>query len=155
MNPDDSHAYTGERGAMPAAAAHAPRRAVWPWVLLALFVLALLLAASGASLLLALADGAREGINITIDGERWGHFELARESWPLAFAGLALALLLVMVVVPCAVLLALVAAAVGIGVALLAVLVVAAVALSPLWLLGLALWLILRRRPAAAATMRG
>ncbi|MDP1648801.1 MAG: hypothetical protein Q8M01_11460 [Rubrivivax sp.] len=154
MNTDDSHAFAGERRRKPAATAHAPRRAVWPWVLLALFVLALLLAASGAALLLALADGAREGVNVTIDGERWGHFELDRASWPLAFAGVALALLVMMVVVPCAVLLALVAAAVGIGVALLALLVVAAVALSPLWLIVLVLWLILRRRPRGAATMQ-
>jgi len=153
VHPDDSHAFA-ERDTMPAAAARAPRRAVWPWVLLALFVLALLLAAAGASLLLALADGAREGVSVTIDGEHWRHFELDRESWLLAFAGVALALLVMMVAVPCAVLLALAAAALGIGAALLALLVVTAVALSPLWLAGLALWLILRRRPPAAATMR-
>ena len=71
-------------------------------------------------------------------------------SMPVRTRGLAVAL----VAVPCAVLLSLLAAALGIGVALLAVLAVAAVALSPLWLIGLLLWLLLRRRPPAAATMR-
>ena len=155
MTRDDSPVHALEHPALPAGAAPAPRRRVWPWVLLGLFVLALLLAASGASLLLALADGAREGVNVTIDGERWGGFDPDRESWPLAFAGVAGVLLGVMVVVPCAVLLGLVAAAVGIGAALLALLLAAAVALSPLWLPLLVLWLMLRRRPPAAATMRG
>jgi len=52
------------------------------------------------------------------------------------------------------VLLALLAGALGVGVAVLSLLAMAVVALAPLWLAGLVLWLILRRRPAAAATMR-
>ena len=154
MTDDDIHAFPSERTTASMPPARAPRRSLWPWVLLGLFVLMLLLAASGASLLLALADGAREGVNITIDGERWGPLDLGEEHWPLAFAGVALALMVVLVAVPCTVLLALLAAALGIGVAALALLTVAAVALSPLWLVALVLWLMLRRRPRAAATMQ-
>jgi len=154
MMDDDIHAFPRGRAQSPTLPAAASRRGLWPWVLLGLLVL-MLLAASGASLLLALAEGAREAINITIDGERWGHFDLDEEHWPLALAGVALALMVALVAVPLTVLLALLAAALGIGVALLALLTVAAVALAPLWLAGLVLWLIMRRRPAAAATMRG
>ena len=147
---------TGD-GVHDAAVASAPAtgRRLWPWLLLGLLVLTLLLAASGASLLMALADGARDGVNITIDGERWGHFELADEHGALAFAGVMTALTVALVAVPLALLLALLVAALGFGVALLALAAVAAVMLSPLWLVVLALWLILRRRPPAAATMRG
>lgn len=154
MTDDDIHAFPQERAAAPAGRARGTPRSLWPWVLLGLFVLMLLLAASGASLLLALADGLREGVSITIDGERWGSFDLGEEHWPLAFAGVAVALMVALVAVPFTVLLALLATALGVGVALLSLLAVAAVALSPLWLAVLVLWLIFRRRPPAA-TMRG
>jgi len=153
MTDDDIHAFPRKRAAAPASRARETPRSLWPWVLLGLFVL-MLLAASGASLLLALADGMREGVSVTIDGERWGHFDLGEEHWTLAFAGVAVALMVALVVVPFTLLLALLAAALGVGVAVLSLLAVAAVALSPLWLLVLMLWLIFRRRPPAA-TMHG
>jgi hypothetical protein len=140
---------------VPQPGAVAPRRRrVWPWVLGGLLLLALIVVASTATALVALADSAREGLNISINGESWDPIHLGTDHFWLAIVAVALALVAVLVVVPLALLLAFVAAALGVGMAVLAVLVVAALALSPLWLVLLMLWLLLRRRPAAAATMR-
>ena len=153
MTEDDIHAFPQQRAAVPPAAP-APRGAVWPWVLLILVVLTALLAASGASVLMALLQHAGDGVDITINGERWDGLGSAGEHPGLAFVGIAAGLLAVLVVVPLAVLVSLLAAALGIGVALLALLAVTAVALSPLWLIVLLLWLVLRRPRPATATMR-
>ena len=151
---DDIHAFP--------AAAETPgppqpprRRAVWPWVLLGLLTLVLSAAMVGTAALITLAESAGEGVQVTINGERWDGISLEPGHWPLAFAGIVTTLLVVLVAVPCTVLLALASAALGVGIALLAVLAVAAVALSPLWLPVLLLWLLLRRRDPPAATMRG
>ncbi len=142
----------------PAPTPPARRRRWWPWLLLGLLVLGVLAAAALAAALLGLADSAPHGLHVQIDGDDWSTTlidgEGLRAHWGLALVGLTLALtavfVVVTVVVPMAVLLGLLAAALGIGVALLAVVGVAAVALSPVWLLALLLWLALRRRPAAA-----
>lgn len=149
MTGEDVHAFANLRNPQPAA-----RRLRRPWVWLGVIVLLMLVAASGAAVLLALAEGMG-GVTITIDGERWGPFHPAEEARTLAFAGAGAALLVVLVVLPLAAVVSLLGALLGFGVSLLALLVVAAVALSPLWLVALVLWLVLRRRPRAAATMRG
>jgi type IV secretory pathway VirB6-like protein len=139
-------------------AAPSPRRRWWPWLLgLALLVL-LLVSALGALLIGGLLDGLHDGVHVTLDGERWDFHD-----GPAAVLGIALALLITLLVVPLvlvvtvlAVVLALVVAggavAAVLGTALCALLVVLALATSPLWLLGLLLWLMLKpSRPANAA----
>jgi hypothetical protein len=121
-------------------------------VLIALLVLGCLLfvfAALGLGLVAWLAPpGWQEGVVISIDGHRltlpdwhWGH--------GLAGAlGISIALLLALVLVPVAVLLGLLAALLGLALGIVGVVIALAVGLSPLLLLGLVVWLIVRdRRP--------
>ncbi|HSM23167.1 MAG TPA: hypothetical protein VK876_13285 [Rubrivivax sp.] len=155
MKEDDIPGFASQRGPQPTAPRAVARRGRRPWLLLGVLVLLLLVAASGAAVLLALAEGMGGGLTITIDGERWGPFHPTAELWTLAFVGAGAAVLVVLVVVPLSAVVSLLGAALGLGVALLALLAVAAVLLSPLWLMALVLWLMLRRRPRAAATMQG
>lgn len=154
MTDDDIHAFASPRSAQPSAPVAGARRARRPWVLLGVLMLLLLVAASGAAVLLALAEGMGGGVTITVDGERWGPFHPAAELWTLAFVGAGAALLVVLVVVPLSAVVSLLGAVLGLGVALLALLAVTAVLLSPLWLVALVLWLMLRRRPRAATTIQ-
>jgi len=132
----------------PAAyAPGAPRGGgLWRWLLLALLVLAVVTACSTVALVSTLADFGNNGVSITIDGETWRLSSLDGGHGVLAVLGVLLALLVVLLVVPVAVMLGLLAAALGIGVALLAAVAVAGVALSPLLLLGVLVWWIVRPR---------
>ncbi len=171
MNDEDIFAFNPVPGAAPAAPAPAARRRrVWPWVLAGLLVLAVLATVGGALALLALIDVADEGVHVLVDGQPWesgaGLGALAAlAAATVAVLGIGGALLLgllgVLLVVPLAVGAVLLALALGLGGALLAVLAalavavaVVAVGLSPLWLLVLLLWWLLRKKPAPAATMR-
>ena len=151
MTDEDIYAFRPVPGTTPESR---PRRRVWPWALAAMVLVLLLMAAAGTSALMALSDATRDGFHVVIDGDEWRPTVLATDHWGLALLGVAAAIFAVLLIVPVAVLLALTCAGLGIGVALLAVLVAAAVALSPLWLVALLLWLLLRRKPSAhKATM--
>ena len=123
--------------------------------LLGLMAVAALLLAAGV------VDEARDGWGLHIDGAHWpllhpGGFDANLGS----VLGLAVALLLVLIVVPLVLLLTglllvgvlglvVVSVAAGLAAALAAVLLALALATSPLWLLGLLLWLALRPRAAS------
>ena len=137
------------------------RRRIGQWLLVAallLTVLTLLAATVGSAALLALDEGFKEGLHITIDGRPW-HPELdidARDSGiALALGGGLLGLLVLLVVaalaLPLLVLLVLLSAAFAVCLALWGAVAVAAVALSPLWLSALLLWLLLRPKPKSDA----
>jgi hypothetical protein len=137
-------------------------RAVWPWVLGGLLLLSLLAAGSGLAWLMQLGDlghGFHEGVHISLDGEDWSSdgpgAVLAVLAGLLAGgAALVVGLLAVLVVVPLALALALLGVALGIAAAVFSVVAVAAALLLPLWLPLVLLWLLLRRRPAAAPAGR-
>ncbi len=131
------------------ATTRSPRR-LWPWVLLALGLGLLALAAAGAWLLVLAIEGAREGLQIVIDGRRLELPELRDAHWAAAFAGLLAALLVLLVAVP----LALLAAGLAMALGLVAVLLAGAVVTAPAWCLALLLWWALRRRDATAAAQR-
>ena len=141
----------------PAPAAPAPQRRLWPWFAAAFLVLALLVGVACVAALWSLADSAQHGLHISVNGDDWEPMIVGGDHWALALLGVGIAAVVVAVVVPVALLLALLATVLGVGLALLAVVgsvsLVAALALSPLWLLALLLWLLLRRRPGAAARM--
>jgi len=132
-----------------------PKRRWWPWVLGAFALLALLLAISGALTLVSLADSARDGVHVTIDGDEWTPGLLEGFGGLMAVMGVGIGLLValfcLLLVVPLTLLLVLLGLALGVGGAVLAVGLVAAVLLSPLWLLLLILWLALRRPAPKAA----
>jgi hypothetical protein len=118
-------------------------------VLLA-FVLLTGLAFAGVATLwwLAPADW-QEWVSITIDGRRWVPPDLHWGHGLGAAAGMALALLVVLVVVvPMALLLGLLGTALGTVLGLLGALLGLAVVLSPLLVVGLLVWLVLRDRRA-------
>jgi len=131
------------------------RRSWWPWVLGAFALLALLLVIGGALTLVSLADSARDGMHVTIDGDDWSPGLLEGFGGLMAVMGvgigLVVALFCVLLVVPLTLLLVLLGLALGAAGAVLAVLTVVAVVLSPLWLLLLIVWLVLRR-PAPKVT---
>jgi len=139
----------------PPAPPATPRRRVWPWVLGGVLLLVLALLVSGAVALVSLLDSARDGVHLTIDGDEWTPGVLDGASGLVAVLGAAfglmVALLCVLLVVPLTLLLVALGLALGLGGAALAVLLVAAVLLSPLWMLLLILWLVLR--PKRRATM--
>lgn len=161
MTGDDIHAFRP-----PRTPTEPRRRARWPWVLGTLILLLALWAACSMAALMLWADGPREGLSISINGQRWEALPNPTELGVLAAMGLGgsllagLALLAVVVVVPCVVLLAMAVAllgtGLGLGAALMAVLLMLGLAAAPLWLPLLLLWLLLRRalrpprRPDAA-----
>ncbi len=133
----------------------------WPWVLLTLLVLLplALTLVLGAALASGALEQALTGVEIRIGGDQLFGLPLvmggAGSAWAAAaalLAGLLAALVVVLIVVPLAVVLALLAAAAAVAAVVLVVLVIAAVALAPLWLIALVLWLALRR-PAARASV--
>jgi hypothetical protein len=164
MNDDDIHAFTPPL--RPQAPAKVPRRR-WPWVLLAVVAVLSLLALAGAVSLFDLLDaGARDGLNVTVNGEHWPLFHADGDMSLAGMFGVAAALMVVLVIVPVALLLVLLAVVTTVGLAVLIALAAAALALacvlgvgvlalSPLWGVALLLWLLLRRpssrRTAAAA----
>ena len=144
---------------LPAAAAppapRGPRLVRW---LLAGALLAVLLSmAVGAAAWMLLAEAAGDGVQITVNGQPWAGLDIDSDDALVGMlsAGMAVLALLtvVLLVVPAALFTALLAALLGLGAGLLAIVVVLAVTLSPLWLILLMLWLLLRRKPAPAATM--
>jgi len=152
MTDDDIRAF----GPAPAAAPKAPllRRRRWRWWLFGTLVALLSMAWLLACAVGLLIDALDPATTISIDGQRWELASLrGTHVLGLVFA-LLIAAAVVLVVVPLVVLLALLCAALCVGVALLAVLGSLALALSPLWLLVLLLWLLLRpaRRPAATSS---
>lgn len=139
-----------------APAPRPPRR--WPWVLLAIVALLVLATAvSGAHLLRLLFDG-QEGWQLVVHGEDLLAHELGFGKALALVGALLLAVLIALIVVPLAVGLALLAASVGVGLAVLVLAALALIALSPLLLPLLLIWLIVRRPrtgapPAQASTM--
>lgn len=127
------------------------RRRRWPWVLGGIALLALLLMLAGAVTLISLLDSVHDGVHVTIDGDEWTPGLVDGFSGLMAVLGVGIGLLValfcVLLVVPLTLLLVLLGLALGLGGAVLAVLLVAGVVLSPLWILLLILWLVLRRPP--------
>ena len=172
MNDDDIRAF----GPSPALSAVVPkRRRLWPWLLGALLgaLLVLALLAAGALVVLwAVADAAHPGMHVIVNGLSWDGWS-ARDGWSAwdgwdgmdgdisprhgvaALLALLVAGLVVLLVVPFTLLLVLMLTlmglAIGLAVTLGTVGLVAAVMLSPLWGLGLLLWLILRKRSPPTA----
>jgi hypothetical protein len=163
MTDEDIHAFTPLRQRLPTQPLPQaqPRRAGWLRVLGlglgALMLLWLVLLVGGAAALWSLADGGTHGLQVVTGAEDWEPWVVETNRGGLALFLLALAaagaLAAVLMAVPVAVFLALLVAALGVAVALMAVALVVAVALSPLWLLGLLMWLLLRRRTPGAARM--
>jgi hypothetical protein len=170
MNDDDIRAF----GPAPAvSAAPRPRRRLWPWLLAALLVLTLL-AAGALAALWAVADSAHPGLHVIVNGQSWDGWDAwaSWEGWASwtgidgdigpgrglgLLLGLLVAALVLLLVVPFTVLfglaLGLMGLAIGLAVTVGALGAVAAVLLSPLWGLGLLVWLVLRRRSPPAARM--
>ena len=130
-----------DRGAV-AASTRRPRR-WWPWVLLALVAIFVAAVVAGVWTLGGALDHALGGFDIHIDDERIASIPRGEAAW-WALAAALLAAMVVLVVVPLALLLVLVMTALVLGTAMAVVLGVAAVALSPLWVAALLLWLALR-----------
>jgi len=162
MQDDEIHAFTpppAVRAAQPQPQANRRR---WRW-LLGVWVLLGLVALMASLTLLGLMDEARDGLNIVVNGEAFR--VTGPPGWEFGVGTIvagAVALMVVLVVVPLALMAALLcvvlavglgvlAAAVGLAAGLACVLAVLALALSPLWGLGLVLWLLLRRPRRAAA----
>ena len=153
----------------PRPAPRPPRR-LWPWVLGGLLALTLATVVGGTLALLALADSAREGVQVVIGGERW-EAPLWGAQWGVFPALMAVlgtggallcVLLAVLLVVPAIIGVVLLCVALGLGSVLLVALCVVLATTSPLWLLLLILWLVLRKKPGpapaaapATATMGG
>lgn len=125
-------------------AAPAGGRRVWPWALLALAVLFVAGVVGGVMLLGTTLDQALGGLDVRIDGERIVTVPRGEAAWWAVAAGV-LAGMVMLVVVPLSLLLALLITALLLAAAVVAVLAVGALALSPLWVLALVLWLSLRR----------
>jgi hypothetical protein len=153
MNDEDFHAF----GPAPAAAGGAAlprRRKLWPWLLVALLALALL-AAGALAALWAVADAGHHGMHVIVNGQPWDGWD--NLDWGISPGqGLAalVAVFAVLLVVPFTLLLGLLLGLMGLAIGLAATVgavgLVAAVVFSPLWGLGLLLWLVFRRRSPAA-----
>ena len=185
MSDDDIRAFPPVTApAVPTApAAAARRRRVWPWLLAGSLLLCLLLIGGVGSALWALADHAQQDWPVVINGQPWDGFDGfngfgAFEGWDgihwhqghhslgtllgLGVAGLVLTVVLA-VVLPVsllfAVLLPLLLGGLGVGLALVAVLgsvgLVVLLLGSPIWLLVLLCWLVLRKRPRSLPASSG
>ena len=171
MNDDDIDAFNPPpRPAVAAAAAMpspAARRGMWPWLLGAAVLLLLVLTAGPGWALVSLLEDAKDGVEVFANGEPWGAWNgdsagllgtalvaLLGVGGALLVALLAVLLvvfLVVFLVLPLVLVCVVLAVGLGLGGALLAAALVAAVVLSPLWLLGVLLWLLLRRTPKPTA----
>ncbi len=123
--------------------------------------LAVITAMAALALLWLMFGAGHGGVDIRINGQplTLGDLPLWHGGHGAAGAGaMLLGTLVLMLVLPVLLLLALVlgalAGAAGIAGLLLAVAVVALLALSPLWLVLLLAWLVVRRRPAPATPLR-
>jgi hypothetical protein len=105
-----------------------------------------------------LGSVAHSGFNLSINGEPVAMPDLQGWHWTAASAGGLLLCLLLVLAVPLVLALALALAGLGVFVMLAALLLamglVLLVGLSPLWLVVLLLWWLLRRKPVPADTMR-
>ncbi len=146
----------------PAGTLPAARRRRWPWAIGATLLLLIVLSLVAAVMLAGFIDGARDGFQLTVDGDSFALLPAGFEAGFGTVVGLMLAILAVVVIVPLALLLAglvvvcvlgLVALAVAAGLAAAAAAVLLALALvtAPLWGLVLLMWWLLRR-PSRAAT---
>jgi hypothetical protein len=166
MTDHDIHAFAIPAGAYPPGAAarapgqrsspHRPRR-VWPWVLVALAVLAVGAALSLGAALASWIDAAQQGVHIGFDGGGPGlDFHLGQGGMTLGSLtlgglglGLLAALALVLLLLPCALLLLMAAILVlaglgvagGLAAAMGVALLIGAALLAPIML---PLWLLLR-----------
>ena len=162
-------------GPAQTVSAYSRRHRLWPWLLGTLLVLALL-AAGALAALWAVVDTAHPGMHVIVNGQAWDGWD-SWEAWDgmggdtgsrhglVSGVGVLMAVLaaglVVLLVVPFTVLLGLLLGlmglAIGLAVTVGTVGLVAALQLSPLWGLGLLLWLIFRRRspptPSPAARM--
>lgn len=138
------------------------QRPLWPWLLLVFGLAVLLLAMAGVSALHDLLEGARQGLQVSVDGLPVATLHNDGDFGLMAALGLTAAVLLLLLVLPVVLMLVLLAVALAVGLALLsvvgavvlaagAVLLVVAAALSPLWGGALLLWLLLRRPKTGAA----
>ncbi|MGL6110658.1 MAG: hypothetical protein ACRC2B_11230 [Rubrivivax sp.] len=126
--------------------------------------LALATAALAIVVLWLAFGGTHGGIDIRINGQPLATPELPGwqdwQGWQAALGagGALLGVLVLLLAVPVVLLIALALGALGgaLGIAgvLLAVALVATLALSPLWLVLLLVWLMLRRKPAPAPTLQ-
>jgi hypothetical protein len=131
------------------------RRRRWPWALGSAALTLIVLAAVAAVLLAAFIDASPSGFNLVLDDDSFTLLPPGFEAGWGAVLVFMLAILAVLVVVPLVLLLGIVivavlglvalAVAAALASAVVAVLVALAVATSPLWLLAMALWLLLRR----------
>lgn len=177
MSDDDIRAFRPEPTTPPPRTSPAPPpptsatiaavrhgRRWWPWLLSGLLVLTLL-AAGALAALWTVADSAHHGWHIAVNGQPWDGWngatdEIGVGKLLVAGVGVLVAVLLVMLVllaVPFTVLLGLLlglmGVAIGLAVTVGTVGLLAVVLLSPLWGLGLLLWMVFRQRspPHAAA----
>jgi hypothetical protein len=124
----------------------------WPWLLLTLAVLFVAGVVGGVLVLGETLDQALGGLDIRVDGEHVLTVPKGEAAWWAVTAGV-LAGMVVLVVVPLSLLLALLIAALVLAAAVVVLLAVGALALSPLWVIALLLWLALREpraRPPAS-----
>lgn len=137
----------------PAAPPKPPKRRWWPWVLGGIALLSLLLVVSGALTLASLLHSAPDAVHVAIDGDEWVPGVAEGFGGLMAVMGVGIGLLValfcVLLVVPLTLLLVLLAVGLAVGGLVLALLLVAGVVLSPLWILVLILWLLLRPKPRA------
>lgn len=149
---EDIYAFRPLPQAAPPNTSPPRQRRRWPWVLLVGALLSALLALAGALVVTELFHSARDGLHVTINGHHWDPFFVGPEHAVLALLAVAATLFVLLMVLPMVLLMVVVVLVLAVGLALgsglLAVVLVAAVALSPLWLLGLLMWLLLRRRTA-------
>jgi hypothetical protein len=122
-------------------------------VLAAFLVVCLVVAALAVAGVAVLAQGLLDGVNVTVDGERWFGGSPGLGQVLAAMGGLLVAGLVLVTVVPMALGLALGAVALAVGLVVLPVLLAVFLALTPLWLLALVLWLALRKPRRPATTM--
>ena len=174
MKDDDIYAFGAPPAPEPATSVAAnetasparSRRPLWPWLLLAFGVAVLLLAMAGVSALYDLLEGARQGLQVSIDGQPVATLHNDGDFSLMSALGLTAAVLLLLLVLPVVLMLVLLAVALAVGLALLsvvgavvlaagAVLLVVATALSPLWGSALLLWLLLRRPRQGMAQTSG
>jgi hypothetical protein len=125
------------------------------WLLLTVVLVA---AACSVLGLWLLGSVAHSGFSLSINGEPVTMPDLQGWHWTAASAGGLLLAFLLVLAVPLVLALALTLAGIGVFVMLAALLLAVALALlvglSPLWLVVLVLWWLLRRKTVPAATLR-
>jgi hypothetical protein len=132
-----------------------PRRRLLKWWFLASAALAL---ACVAGLAIAFWSAEPPPLHLVIDGEEVAPgLAIAGAGGAVAVLVAGVVVLALLLLVPVVVLLVVGALALalvaGLGVPLVALALALAAVTSPLWLVGLVLWLLLRRRPARAVTI--